>query len=80
MTDCRLEYMVFNPRVVGSSPTVSACFTGDVAQMGEQRTPLVKTFVGHLIEDILTAVSEYMLTKPVYVGSSPTGATRHLAP
>ena len=75
MIDCRLEYMVFNPRVVGSSPTVSACFTGDVAQMGEQRTSLVKTLVGHLIEDILTAVSEYMPQEPEVVGSSPTGAT-----
>jgi len=49
MTDCRLEYMIYNPRVVGSSPTVSARITGDVAQMGEQRKPLVKTLVGHLI-------------------------------
>ena len=49
MTDCRLEYMVFNPRVVGSSPTVSARITGDVAQTGEQRKPLVKNLVGHLI-------------------------------
>ena len=24
MTDCRLEYMVYHPRVVGSSPTTSA--------------------------------------------------------
>jgi len=41
--------MTQNPQVVGSSPTVSACFTGDVAQMGEQRTSLVKILVGHLI-------------------------------
>ncbi len=43
--------------------------------MGEQRTSLVKNLVGHLIEDILTAVSEYMPQKPEVVGSSPTGAT-----
>ena len=47
--------------------------------MGEQRTSLVKTLVGHLIEDILTAVSEYMLFKPVYVGSSPTRVASDLA-
>jgi hypothetical protein len=47
--------MIFNPWVVGSSPTVSAWIAGDVAQMGEQRKPLVTTSSVIWFEDILTA-------------------------
>ena len=77
MTDCRLEYMVTNPRVTtlravpGSSPTTSTCDLGGVAQLGEQRSSLVTTSPVILLEDILTAVSEYMPQKQVCAGSSP---------
>ncbi len=50
--------------------------------MGEQRKPLVKTSSVTCIrfEDILTADSEYMPQKPVYVGSSPTGVLVTVTP
>ena len=42
--------------------------------MGEQRKPLVTTssVTRISLENILTAVSEYMPQEPVIVGSSPT--------
>jgi hypothetical protein len=49
MTDCRLEYMVWEPEVVGSNPTGATRSRSAVAQRQSAVTTLIQNFVGHLI-------------------------------
>ena len=48
MTDCRLEYMIFNPRVAGSSPATSAYMQRRCSSNGRAAYISEHNLVGHV--------------------------------